>query len=145
MEVLIQRKQMDPECEHTDGVMSVDGKHYCATLEDKDRGLTQDMPLDDIKRIKVYGKTAIPKGHYELDVVYWSKHKINVPTIKNVPGYTSILIHNGATVADTLGCPLVGDFVRSGRITAGKKYMVELTNRITAEKKQGRKSYITIE
>lgn len=136
---------MDPECEHTDGVMSVDGKHYCATLEDKDRGLTQDMPLDEIKRIKVYGKTAIPRGRYELDVVYWSKHDIYVVHIKDVPGYTGILIHNGGTVADTLGCPLVGDFVRSGRITNGKKYMVALRDRLLADKKKGIKSHITIE
>ena len=41
---------------YTVGNLYVDGLWFCNTMEDKDRGLTQDMPLEQIKRIKVYGK-----------------------------------------------------------------------------------------
>ena len=37
----------------------------CNTLEDTDRGLSQDMQLEEIKKKKVYGQTAIPIGSCE--------------------------------------------------------------------------------
>ena len=44
----------------------VNGKLFgCNTLEDADRGLRQDMQLEEIKKKKVYGQTAIPRGSYE--------------------------------------------------------------------------------
>ena len=107
-------------------------KHWCNTLEDTDRGLKQTMSEADIKRIKVYGQTAIPEGTYNVGYTYWSKHKIYVPWVKDVPGYTGILIHNGASAADTLGCILVGENTIVGRLTNGKKYMTELTNLVKA-------------
>ena len=41
------------------GKMYVDGEYFCDTLEDTDRGLTSDMPLEEIKRIKVYGQRTV--------------------------------------------------------------------------------------
>jgi len=36
--------------------------------KDKDRGLTQDMPLAKIKEVKIAAETAIPLGTYEIDI-----------------------------------------------------------------------------
>ena len=115
---------------YTIGKMSINGEYYCDTLEDKDRGLRQDMPLDEIKKIKVYGETAIPTGTYKVTTTYWSKHKVHVPYILNVPGYTGILIHNGTDQTHTLGCILVGENRIVGKLLNGKRYMTDLYNMI---------------
>lgn len=111
------------------GKMYIDGQYFCDTLEDTDRGLTSDMPLDEIMRIKVYGQTAIPTGTYKVSVQYWAKHKINVPYLHDVPGYTGILIHSGSSNADTLGCILVGKNTAKGRLSGGSPFMRGLTLR----------------
>lgn len=116
-----------PRPGYTIGRMDINGTKFSDTLEDTDRGLTQDMQLDEIKRIKVYGKTAIPKGTYKVSVQYWKKHKIYVPFIHDVPGFTSILIHSGNTPEDTLGCILVGENTIKGRLTNSRPYMTRLT------------------
>jgi len=92
---------------------------WCDTLEDKDRGLTQDMSLSRIKTIKIVGQTAIPTGTYtiSMDVVspkfsslepYKSIAKGKVPRLLNVPGFEGIVIHIGNWPNDTTGCILVG-------------------------------------
>ena len=35
---------------YTIGKLYIDGKYFCDTIEDKDRGLTQNMPLSEIKK-----------------------------------------------------------------------------------------------
>lgn len=112
---------------YTIGQLLVDGAFFCNTLEDKDRGLTQDMDLPIIKAAKVYGETAIPSGVYDIDMetrspkyaaVDWYK-KLNggyMPTFCNVPGYSRVLIHPGNSPLDTLGCVLVGENKVKGRL-----------------------------
>ena len=51
---------------YTIGKLYINGAYFCDTIEDKDRGLTQMMPLDLIKKIKVYKQTAIPTGTYTV-------------------------------------------------------------------------------
>lgn len=115
---------------YTIGRMYVNGEYYCDTLEDKDRGLTQDMPLAEIRGIKVYGETAIPAGHYRVTSASWSKYGVNVPLINDVPGFTGILIHNGRTAAHTSGCIIVGENRAVGQVFNGKKYMTELNDMV---------------
>lgn len=93
---------------YTVGWLYIDGKLICETLEDKDRGLTQDMSLDEIKKKKVYSHTAIPTGTYKVVVNNSPKFKRNLPRLLNVPGFDGILIHRGNTHHDTAGCLLVG-------------------------------------
>ena len=56
---------------YTIGNLYVDGKYFCNTLEDKDRGLNRYDAVERIKAKKVYGETAIPTGAYDvlMDVV----------------------------------------------------------------------------
>lgn len=142
MQITVTRHSPRPG--YTIGRMDINGIKFSDTLEDTDRGLTQDMQLDEIKRIKVYGKTAIPKGTYKVSVQYWQKHKIYVPFIHDVPGFTSILIHSGNTPEDTLGCILVGENTIKGRLTNSRPYMTRLTKLCQEAIRRGEPVRITI-
>lgn len=131
---LIRRYKKDT---YTIGQLLVDGAFFCNTLEDKDRGLTQDMPLPVIKAAKVYGETAIPAGVYDIDMetrspkyagVDWYR-KLNggyMPTICEVPGYTRVLIHPGNTPLDTMGCVLVGQNKVKGQLVNSRATFARL-------------------
>ena len=104
---------------YTIGRLYVDGQYLCNPLEDKDRGLTQDMSEAEIREVKVYGETAIPMGTYNVVLNIHSRtfgKKASyifpgdyLPRLEKVKGYSGILIHGGNTSKDTLGCILVGD------------------------------------
>lgn len=103
---------------YTIGKLYLNGVYFCDTLEDTDRGLTQGMPLQKIKDLKIKGATAIPKGKYKvtMNVVSpkFSKRATyqfcqgKLPRLLNVDGYEGVLIHIGNTAKDTEGCILVG-------------------------------------
>ncbi|MFR7490184.1 MAG: DUF5675 family protein, partial [Romboutsia timonensis] len=57
---------------------------------------------------KIYGKTAIPEGIYEMVLSYSPRFKKILPEILNVPNFTGIRIHCGNSSADSSGCILVG-------------------------------------
>jgi len=88
---------------NTDGDRSVIGdmlnkeKFLCYTLEDERRP----------DGVKVYGKTCIAPGLYEIEITYSNRFKRDMILIKNVKGFSGIRIHGGNTAKDTLGCPLV--------------------------------------
>lgn len=112
---------------YTIGSLYVDGVYFCDTLEDRDRGLRQDMSLADIKAKKVAGKTAIPAGEYRVTVAifspkfgrrafYRSTCNGKLPRLIEVPGFDGVLIHCGNTAADTDGCLLVGENKVKGQV-----------------------------
>lgn len=114
-----------PKQAYTIGYLYVRGRYFSATLEDPDRGLAQDMPLKEILRLKVPGKTAIPKGTYRVSLTVsakfgkrvWAKpYGGLVPLLEDVPGYTGIRIHPGNTAADTDGCILPGQNTQPGKV-----------------------------
>lgn len=117
---------------YTIGRLYIDGRYVCDTLEDRDRGLSQDDELVDIKSVKVKGKTAIPVGTYRvlLDVVsprfggksfYKEVCRGCVPRLQNVPGFEGVLIHVGNTAEDTDGCILVGENKAVGKVLNSKE------------------------
>lgn len=111
--------------EYTIGHLYINGNYYCDVLEDVDRGLSSDMTEEQIKKIKVYGKTAIPTGRYKVEVTYSPKFKRYLPILLNTKGFTSIRIHSGNTPEDTLGCLLVGFNKEKGKV---------LNSRVTSDK-----------
>lgn len=123
MELLLKRIFRGDE--YTIGHLYIDGNYYCDVLEDVDRGLTDDMSEEEIKKIKVYGKTAIPKGTYKVEVTYSPKFKRYLPILLNVKGFSGIRIHSGNTAEDTLGCLLVGFNKEKGKV---------LNSRVTSDK-----------
>jgi hypothetical protein len=95
--------------ESTIGELFIDGKFFCYTLEDKDRGLTDSMSLAEIKLRKIFGVTCIPYGKYKVLLTMSPKFGKVLPLIEGVKGYDGIRIHTGNTAKDSLGCLLVGN------------------------------------
>lgn len=93
---------------YTIGKLYIDGEYFCDTLEDKDRGLTDDMTVSEISKIKIKKETAIPTGTYKITITYSNRFKKNMPLINDVKGFEGIRIHSGNTDKDTEGCVLVG-------------------------------------
>lgn len=129
---------------YTVGRLYIDNKYICDTMEDKDRGLTQDMPLAEIKKKKVYSQTAIPTGTYKVVVSNSPKFKRNLPRLLNVPGYDGILIHRGNTHNDSAGCILVGENKLVGKVINSTKYEKLITELLTAAQNRNEEITITI-
>lgn len=129
---------------YTLGKLYVDGVYFCDTLEDKDRGLTQNMSVEQIKSMKVPGETAIPKGTYRvtLDVVSpkFSKYPFymqtcggKLPRLIDVKGYEGVLIHVAdGPKRDSLvqGCIGIGNLSAEEYLMNGKKVFAELYNKL---------------
>ena len=92
----------------TNGLLFIDGKFECYTLEDEHRDS------------KVRGETRIPAGEYDIKLrkeggfhAKYSKRFSDIHDgmlhIVNIPGFEYILIHAGNTDEHTAGCLLVGD------------------------------------
>jgi hypothetical protein len=112
MELLLKREVFTDKS--TTGSLFVNNIFECYTMEDKDRGLKQEMPLEEIKRIKKPGETCIPYGRYQIVVTksdrfsLAAKRDVYLPILLNVPGYLGIRIHTGNTAIHTEGCLLPG-------------------------------------
>lgn len=102
---------------YTIGKLYVDGVYFCDTIEDKDRGLDDSMTVREILDKKVKGETAIPTGHYNIEITYSPKYKRMMPLLIGVKGYSGIRIHSGNTSKDTEGCLLVGKNTVKGMVT----------------------------
>jgi hypothetical protein len=124
MELIVKRTTRTEKS--TIGELWIDGKFFCYTLEDKDRGLKQTDAPERIKAKKVFGATAIPAGRYEVKLTYSSRFKKVMPQIMNVPGFEGIRIHAGNTDKDTEGCLLVGKAMHIDFIGKSLKIFGEL-------------------
>ena len=98
----------------------INGKYFSDALEDPDRGLTDTMSLEEIKKIKIKGNTCIPYGTYNVTITYSPRFKKNLPLINNVKGFDGIRIHSGNTPQDTEGCLLLGLNKVKGRVVDSK-------------------------
>ena len=119
---------------YTIGRLYIDGVYFCDTIEDKDRGLNNDMGLAEIMVKKRYGETAIPTGHYEVEITYSPKYKRMMPEIKDVKGFSGIRIHSGNTAKDTLGCLIVGKNTQVGMVTDSRKTYYKLFEILKGQK-----------
>lgn len=111
---------------YTIGRLYVDGNYFCDTLEDTVRDLNKNGKFDNGEK-KVYAKTAIPYGTYEIKWTYSPRFKKYTPQLMNVPSFEGIRIHAGSTPADTAGCLLLGQnkkvgMVLNSRATINKFY-----------------------
>ena len=101
---------------YTIGKLYVDGIYFCDVLEDKDRGLDSSMSESEILEKKVKGQTAIPTGHYVINITYSPKYKRMMPLLLDVKGFSGIRIHSGNSSKDTEGCLLVGKNKQVGKV-----------------------------
>ena len=129
-----------------DGKRFGDGKRYCNSLEDEDRGLTSDMSVDEILAVKNKhkGQTAIPRGRYKVTITYSPRFKKDMPLLNAVKGFTGIRIHSGNTAKDSEGCLLVGENTQAGMITNSRYWTLMIKGIIKAAIERGEDVYITI-
>lgn len=122
----------------------INGSYFSDALEDTDRGLTNEMPLEEIKRLKVKGNTCIPYGIYNITITYSSKFKRNLPLVNNVKGFSGIRIHSGNTPTDTSGCILPGFNKVKGKVINSKDTTEKLINLINTALSKGEKVTLII-
>ena len=136
----IQVQRLYKKDTYTIGKMFIDGKYFCDTLEDKDRGLNSSMSESQIKGVKVYGETAIPMGTYKIDMntispkfskypFYQEVCKGKIPRLIGVKGFNGILIdvadrYNGASLVQ--GCIGIGKNKIKGGLLEGKETFKKL-------------------
>lgn len=111
---------------YTIGKLYIDGVYFCDTIEDRDRGLRQELPASVNAAKKRKGVTAIPTGRYQVTLNVkspkFSKKKAYefcdgyLPRLLNVPAFEGVLIHIGNTAADSEGCILVGENKQVGMV-----------------------------
>lgn len=145
--MILKVKRELPKDTYTPGTLYIDGEKFCDTLEDLDRGLTQDMTIGEIQSKKVYGETAIPKGTYKVTTKVvspkFSKYPFymevcngKLPRLLDVPGYEGVLIH----VADgwkkdklLQGCIGIGERQSDGSLLNGKGVFRRLYEKIEGQ------------
>lgn len=131
------------------GLLFLDGVFHSYTLE------------DEYRSEKVAGKTRIPNGTYQIVIRsfggfherYQKRFGIDfhkgMLELKDVPGFTDILIHCGNDHEDTAGCILLGDGVYTHRVSNGKlvksgEAYVDLYQQVINELYLGKKVEIEI-
>ena len=99
---------------YTIGSLSIDGQYFCDTLEDV------------VRQVKVYGKTAIPYGRYNIILNVSPRFGRILPRLIDVPNFDGVLIHRGNTAEDTAGCILVGENKVKGKVINSTPYEIGL-------------------
>lgn len=128
MNILI--KRIAKKDNYTIGNLYINGQYFCDTLEDKDRDLKQTDNIITIKAKKIFGKTCIPMGTYNVVLSYSPKFKKILPLVENVKGFSGIRIHQGNTADDTEGCILVGKNNIVGMVTHSQDTLNELLKKL---------------
>lgn len=143
MRILLQRHAL--KAGYTIGRMEINGRYFCDTLEDTDRGLRESMTEDEIAALKVKGATAIPTGTYRIDMQTRSPRFGRVlPRLVSVKGYSGVLIHSGNTAADTEGCILVGENRERGKVLNSRATLERLLVFLRAAQAEGEEIELTI-
>ena len=102
------------------------------------------MSLNDIKKIKVKDKTAIPTGTYEITLKIVSprfskkdfyKQYANggrLPRLLNTPGFDGVLMHCGNSAEDSSGCLIVGQNKVVGKVINSQQTFKELYKKLSS-------------
>ena len=128
---------------YTMGKLMINGKYFCDVIEDVTRDLNMNGSLDDPGEGKVYGKTAIPYGRYEVRITMSNRFKKELPLLIGVKGFEGIRIHSGNSELDSLGCLIVGENKVKGKVINSRITLDKLMNEFMIHKMQ--KHYITIQ
>lgn len=150
MELTLKRKYLKKG--YTIGDLYIDGEWFCNTIEDEVRTLNSAAD-------KVYGKTAIPYGRYQVAMniispkfctmpFYKEVCQGRVPRLLNVPFFDGILIHvaDGSRGADLVqGCIGIGLNKIKGGLIDGQQTFKELYSLLSKAHNKGDLLYINIE
>lgn len=146
MELKLQRFALKNN--YTIGKLYINNNVFCDTIEDRVRDLNKDGEG------KVYGKTAIPYGRYEITMKIQSPKYSQrssyawcngyLPRVLNVPHFDGILIHAGNTAEDSAGCILVGENKVKGQVINSMATLKKLIPILKRASDNGEKIWITI-
>lgn len=135
MKLTVVRFQDDGET--TSGLLFIDGKFECYTIEDQHRDK------------KVWGDTRIPGRLYKLGLRIEGSHDdkyskkfpkdhVGMLHVLDVPGFEYILIHIGNTEADTAGCLLVGNQItKEGKLVDSTGAYLSMYKKVAPRLKKG--------
>lgn len=129
MELLV--KRFKNAVNYSAGKLYINGEFFSYTLEDTNRFLTSEMSEEEIKKVKVPEKTAIPRGKYEVVINFSNHFKKQMPLLIGVKGFAGVRIHSGNKPEHTEGCLLVGfEDSSDGFIGQSKDAETELYKRL---------------
>ena len=128
----------------------VDGVYICDAIEDTDRGWNNLMSDAWIRNNKVYAKSAIPIGVYNITLNVVSPkfnqkpyyHKFcngKLPRVLNVTGFDGILWHRGKTEKDSAGCLILGYNTIKGQVTNSQEAFEKLYKLLQKANEKGEK------
>lgn len=136
MDLFLERKILNDNS--TEGNLLIEKKWFCHTIEDKVRAKPGMWKSEN----KVFAKTAIPYGRYEVAVTWSNKFQRRLPLIINVPDFEGIRIHNGTSELSSAGCVIVsfksddGPDSKRNRLVNDKKAMNDLCDLIEKTQKK---------
>lgn len=154
MELLL--KRIAKRDKYTIGRLYINDAYFCDTIEDKDRGLSDDMDLTKILYMKIPMQTAIPTGRYQVSLNVKSprfstkQYYKNIcggymPRLLKVKGFEGILIHCGVNQDSSAGCIIVGKNTVVGAVTDSKKtWEALMAKHLMPASQRKEKIYITI-
>ena len=125
----------------TEGKLLIDNVFECYTVEDTDKKMEDDLT------VKVNGKTAIPRGRYEVILSMSNRFKKVLPEVLNVPGFAGIRIHSGNSSVDTEGCIILGSVnnkLDDDWIGGSKIALTQFMAKLETAKENNEKVYIEI-
>lgn len=144
MEIIVRRLYKKED--YTIGKLYINGVYECDTLEDKVRDFNNEQ--------KVYGRTAIPYGKYEVTLNVQSPKYANkssyiwcggyLPRLINVPHFDGILIHSGNTAEHSSGCILVGENKVKGMVLYSMETLKRIYAKLKSASNRGEQIWITI-
>lgn len=129
---------------YTIGKLYLNGQYLCDTIEDKVRDLNKDGDLEDPGEGKIYAKTAIPYGTYELDLTMSPKFSRLLPLVKGVKHFTGIRIHRGNTAADSAGCILPGENKVKGKVLNSTEWEMRIIEEMLKAIRNGESMFLKI-
>ena len=132
--VLLKIKRQWFTNETTIGTLSIDGVHFCYTLEDVARA----------EGVKIPKITCIPAGEYDVIIDFSQRFQRLMPHILWVHNFDGVRIHMGNFGIDTEACPLVGFERGDNTIYKSKAAFAELFTRMTETIDKGEKIRLVI-
>ncbi len=127
----------------TIGTMYINGKQECYTLEDVVRLDNPDTAENE--GTKIYGKTAIPAGRYQVIINTSPRLQKRYCRLLNVPGFDGILIHSGNDDEDTSGCIILGHTIdNDDYIHGGSQALPVFQTKVQEALNNGEQVWITI-
>lgn len=122
------------------GKLYINDVYFCDTIEDTVR----DNNKDGENELKIFGKTAIPYGTYQIIMNKSPKFQRVLPRLMNVKGFDGVLIHKGNTEIDSSGCIIVGENKIKGKVINSTVYENKLVSILSDAYNKGERIDITI-